>query len=125
MDAEEIMSAQSDTEQYVYGLEAGRILRKIHSIPAPANQEDWEIRFNRKMDYKIQKYLECPIKYEGGEAFIEYIVYSKYTTELLAFPPQNCYTIDCKKCKFCATAFVADWRIYVRFDYYRFRPRRA
>ena len=37
-DAEEIMSAQSDTEQYVYGLEAGRILRKIHSIPAPETQ---------------------------------------------------------------------------------------
>ena len=72
-DAEEIMSAQSDTEQYVYGLEAGRILRKIHSIPAPANQEDWEIRFNRKMDYKIKKYGECPIKYENGQAFIDYV----------------------------------------------------
>ena len=52
-DAEEIIPTLSDTEQYVYGLEAGRILRKIHSIPAPAMQEDWEIRFNRKMDYKI------------------------------------------------------------------------
>ena len=72
-DAEEIMSAQSDTEQYVYGLEAGRILRKIHSIPAPETQEDWEIRFNRKMDYKIKKYGECPIKYENGQAFIDYI----------------------------------------------------
>ena len=72
-DAEEIMSAQSDTEQYVYGLEAGRILRKIHSIPAPDTLEDWEIRFNRKMDYKIKKYGECPIKYENGQAFIDYI----------------------------------------------------
>ena len=56
VDAEQVMSDYSDTEQYVYGLEAGRILRKIHSIPAPAAQEDWEIRFNRKMDYKIKKY---------------------------------------------------------------------
>ena len=72
-DAEQVMSGYSDTEQYVYGLEAGRILRKIHSIPAPATQEDWEIRFNRKMDYKIQKYVECPIKYENGQAFIDYI----------------------------------------------------
>lgn len=72
-DAEEIMSAQSDTEQYVYGLEAGRILRNIHSIPAPDTQEDWKIRFNRKMDYKIKKYGECPIKYENGQAFIDYI----------------------------------------------------
>ena len=72
-DAEQVMSGYSDTEQYVYGLEAGRILRKIHSIPAPATQEDWEIRFNRKMDYKIKKYAECPIKYENGQAFIDYI----------------------------------------------------
>lgn len=73
VDAERVMPVYSDTEQYVYGVEAGRILRKIHSIPAPAAQEDWEIRFNRKMDYKIRKYGECPIKYENGQAFIDYI----------------------------------------------------
>ncbi len=79
VDAEEIMGAQSNTEQYVYGLEAGRILRKIHSIPAPAttvsgaSREDWESRFNRKMDYKIKKYGECHIKYENGQAYINYI----------------------------------------------------
>ena len=72
-DAEEIIPVLSDTEQYVYGLEAGRILKRIHSIPALDTQEDWEIRFNRKMDYKIKKYGECPIKYENGQAFIDYI----------------------------------------------------
>ena len=72
-DAEEIIPVLSDTEQYVYGLEAGRILKRIHSIPAPATQEDWEVWFNRKMDYKIKKYGECPIKYENGKAFIDYI----------------------------------------------------
>ena len=72
-DAEQVMSGYSDTEQYVYGLEAGRILRKIHSIPAPAASEDWESRFNRKMDFKIKQYNECPIKYENGQVFIDYI----------------------------------------------------
>ena len=72
-DAEEVIATLSDTEQYVYGLEAGRILKKIHSIPAPTTQEDWEIRFNCKMDYKIKKYTECPLKYENGQAFIDYI----------------------------------------------------
>ncbi len=72
-DAEEVISRYSDTEQYAYGLEAGRILRKIHSIPAPPTQEDWEIRFNRKMDYKIKKYTECPLKYDNGQAFIDFI----------------------------------------------------
>ena len=34
-DAEETISLLSDTEQYVYGLRTGEILRKIHWIPAP------------------------------------------------------------------------------------------
>ena len=45
----------------------------IHSMPVPATQGDWESRFNRKMDRKIQKYMECPIHYENGQAFIDYI----------------------------------------------------
>lgn len=77
-DAEEVIPVLSDTEQYVYGLEAGRILKKIHSMPAPAMKEDWEARFNRKMDYKIQKYNECPLKYENGQAFIDYINENRY-----------------------------------------------
>jgi len=72
-DAKQVMSDYSDTEQYIFGLEAGHILRRIHSIPAPATQEDWEIRFNHKMDNKIKKYSECSIKYENGQAFIDYI----------------------------------------------------
>ena len=86
-DAEASIPALSDTKQYAYGLEAGRILKRIHSIPAPEAQEDWGSRFNRKMDYKIQKYSECPIKYENGQAFIDYIDANRY---LLKGRPQ-CY----------------------------------
>lgn len=78
MDAEEVIPTLSDTEQYVYGLKAGRILRRIHSIPAPETQEDWESRFNRKMDYKIKKYKESPVQYEEGQAFIDYIDENRY-----------------------------------------------
>ncbi len=77
-DAESAIPFLPDTGQYVYGLEAGHILRKIHSIPAPETQEDWESRFNRKMDRKIQKYMECPIHYENGQAFIDYIRENRY-----------------------------------------------
>jgi aminoglycoside phosphotransferase (APT) family kinase protein len=72
-DAESKIPMMSDTEQYVYGLEAGRILKKIHSIPAPETQEDWETRFSCKIDRKIKMYNDCPIKYENGQAFINYI----------------------------------------------------
>lgn len=60
--AEEVIPAMPKTQQYVYGLEAGRILKRIHSIPAPKTQVFWEERFNRKIDRKIKMYNECPMK---------------------------------------------------------------
>ena len=72
-DAEKIIPHLSDTEQYVYGLEAGKILRKIHSIPAPETQPDWETRYNEQTNRKIKKYRECPIKFDGAEEIISYI----------------------------------------------------
>lgn len=77
--AEEVIPAWSGREQYTCGFESGRILRKIHSVQAPetdagrAVREDWEKRFNRKMDVKIKRYVECPVKCENGQAFIDYI----------------------------------------------------
>ncbi len=85
-DAEEVICRYSDNEQYVLGLEAGRILRKIHSIPAPHTQEDWESRFNRKIDRKIRYYRECPLKYDNGQAFIDYIEANRH---LLRGRPQT------------------------------------
>ena len=84
-DAEQVIPNCSHDQQYAYGLAAGRILCKIHSILAPEGQEDWEIRFNRKMDYKIQKYEECPLHYENGQAFIDYINHNR---QLLKNRPQ-------------------------------------
>ena len=72
-DAEEVVPHCPKGEQYTYGLEAGRILRKIHSLPPVSVSEDWETRYNRKLDRKLQKYAECPIHYEGGQAFIDYV----------------------------------------------------
>lgn len=72
-DAEELLPGMTEKQQYAYGYESGQILRKIHSIPAPESQPDWELRFNRKIDRNIRWYRECPIHYENGEAFIAYI----------------------------------------------------
>lgn len=72
-DAEEIIPILSYSEQYSYGLEAGRILKMIHSIPAPDTQENWGVYFNRKIDSKIQMYADCHVKYNNDKAFIEYI----------------------------------------------------
>ena len=37
VDAEDAMMAMRSEQQYSYGLDAGRILALIHTIPAPAN----------------------------------------------------------------------------------------
>ena len=72
-DAERIIPALPDKAQYSYGLQAGQYLRKIHSVPAPECIPAWEGRFNAKIDRKIQMYTDCPLKYAGGQAFIDYL----------------------------------------------------
>ncbi len=86
-DLQDILDKFTDKKQYIYGIEAGEILKHIHTIPAPAIQEDWEVRFNSKIQRKIQMYKDCPIKYENGQYFIDYINANRH---LLKGRPQ-CY----------------------------------
>ena len=85
-DAEIVLPKLTDTEQYELGLKSGRYLREIHSIPAPADQEKWETKFNRKVDRKIEQYHDCPVKIEGGDRIIGYIESNRY---LLQGRPQS------------------------------------
>lgn len=72
-DCEAVIGSYSPAQQYAYGVDAGRILRKIHSQPAPAGAEGWEARYNKKIDRKISGYAACPLKYPEGEKFLEFI----------------------------------------------------
>lgn len=72
-DAEDVIPSLSDAEQYAYGLTAGQILQKIHSLPAPASLPDWATRFNAKIDRKIKLYQACPIEFEGAPQLLSYI----------------------------------------------------
>ena len=86
-DAESVIPTLPPEEQYRYGLDAGRILKKIHAIPAPADTHDWEEYFNRKIDRKLVMYHDCPLRYEGGEHLERYLAENRY---LLKNRPQ-CY----------------------------------
>ena len=87
IDAETAVMAMDAASQYRYGLDAGQILSKIHTIPAPDDAPDWEIRFNAKIDRKIAIYESCPLKYDcGGSAFLEYIALNRH---LLRNRPQT------------------------------------
>ena len=86
-DAEEAIMAMDADAQYQYGLDAGRILAKIHTIPAPVDAPDWETRFNAKIDRKIAMYENCELKYEsGGDAFLDYLAQNRH---LLKDRPQS------------------------------------
>jgi aminoglycoside phosphotransferase (APT) family kinase protein len=85
-DAEETITGCPDAEQYAFGLTAGRILAKIHTIPAPDSQPEWESRFNKKIDRKIQGYLNCPLKFDGAEHMLRCIAENRH---LLHGRPQS------------------------------------
>ena len=72
-DAEDALLRYSPAEQYAYGAEAGRILARIHSQPAPEDAVPWAERYGAKIDRKLKGYAECPLKYEDGERFVEYV----------------------------------------------------
>ena len=85
-DAEEIIGSLQHNAQYHYGFDAGKILAKIHTIPAPADAISWEQRFNAKIDRKIAMYNACALKYEVDAPFLHYISENRH---LLASRPQS------------------------------------
>ena len=86
-DAEDRIMTMDSAAQYRYGLDAGRILAKIHTIPAPLDAPNSETRFNAKIDRKIAMYENCELKYEsGGDAFLQYIAENRH---LLRGRPQS------------------------------------
>lgn len=87
VNAEEAILAMDTQKQYRYGLDAGRILAKIHTIPAPEDAPKWEERFNGKIDRKIAMYEACELKYEtGADTFLNYITSNRH---LLNNRPQS------------------------------------
>lgn len=62
----------SETEQYTIGLKAGEILRKIHSIPAPDDIEDWAVRYIRVNGDRIKSFAECGVQIYGSDAILQY-----------------------------------------------------
>lgn len=86
IDAEEYIPTLSEEKQYSYGLDAGKILRKLHTLPAPVDVTPWAERFNTKIDRKIKVYDECPLKYENGHLFLSFLEDNRH---LLSNRPQT------------------------------------
>lgn len=85
-DGEEAIMSMDAARQYRYGLDAGRILAKLHTIPAPMDAPDWEARFKAKIDRKIAMYENCGLRYESDEGLLRYIAQNRH---LLRNRPQT------------------------------------
>ena len=63
----------SKTKQYHLGLNAGRLLQMIHSIPVTANTEDWGIQFNHMLQDELETHHSQPEMHSDfGETIKEY-----------------------------------------------------
>lgn len=69
---ETVMPNLSETKQYELGLKAGKILRKIHSIPAPDNLEDWSIRYIEVNGDRVRAFRKCGVQIEGSDTILHY-----------------------------------------------------
>ena len=86
VDAEATVPTLPAETQYRLGRDAGEYLTRIHSIPAPEDQPDWEGRFNAKIDRKIKMYADCPIHFDGDHHLLRFIEENRH---LLANRPQT------------------------------------
>ena len=84
--AEEYIPGLPAENQYSYGLDAGRILAKLHTIHAPADAPAWGPHFHAKIDRNIAMYEACLLKYENANPFLTYIEENRH---LLADRPQS------------------------------------
>ena len=82
---DEVVTTFSNEAQYKLGAKAGVILRTLHSIPAPPEQECWEQRMCRKIALHLEKYRACGIQVAGEEHAMQYI---EQNLSLLAHRPQ-------------------------------------
>jgi len=86
-DVESVLPTITKTEQYSIGLKAGKLLRKIHSIPAPESTEKWDINFDRMLRGELEAYhSRKELHSELSDMIINYL---KENRDILGVRPQT------------------------------------
>jgi aminoglycoside phosphotransferase (APT) family kinase protein len=73
-----VLPTLNSKEQYKLGYQAGRMLKQIHSVPAPADQQSWSSFYNAKIDRKLVDYRTCGIIVDHAEIIIDFIENNRY-----------------------------------------------
>lgn len=71
-DAITVICKLPEDEQYGFGLQAGRVQKEIHKLPA-SDVEKWGIRYQRKIDLVFGRYLKSGIRLPYEEQIMGYI----------------------------------------------------
>ncbi len=77
-EARDIVPRLKVEEQYLLGREAGRILRKMHSLPTPGDLEPWEERYGRKIDNVLERYKADSSRIGQDDKVIKHINENKH-----------------------------------------------
>ena len=73
-DLADVLPRLPETEEYMLGVKAGKILKIISSIPAPADEENWAAQCKRGISGNVRKYHENDVnRFAGSENIIEFI----------------------------------------------------
>ena len=81
LDAEPVLPELTGQQRCAYGLQAGRMLKAIHTLPAPFEPEPWAVHYGRKLDSKVALYENSPLKYEKGELFLDLLRRERHLVE--------------------------------------------
>lgn len=70
---DEVIEKLSKKEQYILGIEAGKILKKFNSIQVPNEDRNRQSYMMDKINIHLNKYRECGIEIDNDDYAIQYI----------------------------------------------------
>lgn len=77
----------TEKEQYKLGIGFGKVLHKIHSLPAPNESNNWLTRYSSVIDKRLDAFRSEGIPFDGDKIILNYLDVNK---DLLKDRPQ-CY----------------------------------
>lgn len=90
-DAQKVLPILSQEEQYQLGIDAGRILRKLHDNSRIECSEDWQTRYFSVIEPRLEAYRKEGIPFEGSAQILDYLEINKH---LLINRPQTLHHGD-------------------------------
>lgn len=70
---QELLPSLSYAKQYACGMEAGRALNRLHTLPTPEHLDSWEPVFFQKTEEIIGRYHKSPIQFSKDQILIDFI----------------------------------------------------